>query len=184
MAGRTPYEAFRNFLHPLQQSISCVTPSVLTVREGGFYPRDEPYALFISGGAPVPIAGPQGAHFGLSVAQQYRLVEHAGARGPWKVSTIAYEYVLRTDVDGEEIVAYHWHPRGPSPITTPHLHVGAGAEVTRRDMLGAHLPTGRIALEEFLRCLIRDFEVSPHRQDWDTVLTDAQQAFEEWRTWP
>lgn len=153
MAGRTPHDAFQNFIQPLQRSLSCVTGTVLFVREGGYHPRDEPYALTI--GAPVRIGGPHGTHFGLSVDQQYRLVEYEGPRGPWKVSTIAYEYALLTDVDGDEIVAYHWHPRGRSPITTPHLHVAAGAGVARRDVRDAHLPTGRIALEGALIRLIQ-----------------------------
>lgn len=151
MAGRTPHEAYRNFLQPLQQAVSCVTDAVLVVRGGGYRPRDEPYALTIGDGAAVSIEGPQGTRFGLSIAQQYRIVEDASTLGPWKVTTAAYEYALLTGADGEEIFAYHWHPRGRSPITTPHFHLGPGARVERDDVAGAHFPTNRIALEEFLR---------------------------------
>src|SRR5688572_24850290 len=55
---------------------------------------------------------------------------------------IAYRYVL-FDENGSEILAYHWHPTGASPVTTPHLHVSA-----RRgdlDLSPAHLPTGVVS---------------------------------------
>ena len=184
MAGRTPHEAYNNFIQPLQQAVSCVTDAVLVVRGGGYYPRDEPYALTIGDGTAVSIGGPQGTRFGLSIAQQYRIVEDATSLGPWKVTTAAYAYALLTGADGEEIFGYHWHPRGRSPITTPHFHFGSGARVERADVVGAHFPSGRIALEEFLRCIIRDFQVTPQRHDWQDVLDATQQAFEAYRTWP
>jgi hypothetical protein len=184
VAGRTPHEAYSNFIRPLQQAVSCVTDAVLVVRGGGFFPRDEPYVLNIGDATAVSVAGPRGAHFGLTIAQQYRLVEDASTLGPWKVATAAYAYALLTAADGEEIFGYHWHPRGRSPITTPHFHFGSGARVERSDVSGAHFPSGRIALEEFLRCIIRDFQVSPRRADWQEVLDSTQQAFEIYRTWP
>jgi hypothetical protein len=184
VAGRTPHEAYNNFIQPLQQAVSCVTDAVLVVRGGGYYPRDEPFALTIGDGAAVSIEALRGTRFGLSIAQQYRIVEDATTLGPWKITTVAYEYALLTDTDGEEIFSYHWHPRGRSPITTPHFHLGHGARVERADVADAHFPTSRIALEEFLRCIIRDFQVMPQREDWQKVLDITQQAFEDYRTWP
>jgi hypothetical protein len=168
----------------LQQAISCVTDAVLVVRGGGYFPRDEPYAISFGDATAVSVAGPQGTRFGLSIVQQYRLLEDSSILGPWKVTTAAYAYALLTAVDGEEIFGYHWHPRGHSPITTPHFHFGSGAQVERPDVEGAHFPSGRIALEEFLRCIIRDFQVASRRADWQEVLDATQQAFENFRTWP
>ena len=108
----------------------------------------------------------------------------ASTLGPWKVATAAYAYALLTAADGNEIFGYHWHPRGRSPIATPHFHFGSGAGVERADVASAHFPSGRIALEEFLRCIIRDFQVMPRRGDWQEVLDSTQQAFETYRTWP
>ena len=184
MAGRNPHEAYNNFIRPLQQAVSCVTDAVLVVRGGGYFPRDEPYVVNIGDATAVSVAGPQGTRFGLSIAQQYRLVEDASTLGPWKVTTAGYAYALLTGADGEEIFGYHWHPRGHSPITTPHFHLGSGARVERADVAGAHFPSGRVALEEFLRCIIRDFQVAPRRDDWQEVLDATQQALETYRTWP
>jgi hypothetical protein len=87
------------------------------------------------------------------------------------VLTTGYLYQLRA---GErELLAYHWHPRGLSPHTDPHMHLGAAAELGFADLGTAHLPTGRIGLEHVLRLAIRDLGVEPRRGDWREVLGDA-----------
>lgn len=74
--------------------------------------------------------------------------------------------------DGSEILAYHWHPIGLSPVVEPHLHV------TNRhpffDLSKAHLPTGAVSPRAFLRCLITEFGVDPLRSDWQDILIDAE----------
>jgi hypothetical protein len=49
---------------------------------------------------------------------------------------------------------------------------------------GAHLATGRVALESLLRCAIAELGVEPLREDWRKVLDASERRFEEWRTWP
>jgi hypothetical protein len=49
---------------------------------------------------------------------------------------------------------------------------------------GAHVPTGRIALEELLRMAIAEFGARPRRKDWEQVLERTQAGYEDWRTWP
>ena len=83
------------------------------------------------------------------------------------------------DVDGREVVAYHWHPEGRSGVTTPHLHLGTGASVGRRDLAGAHLPTGRILLEDVLRLGVAELGVRPLRRDWREILERARGSREE-----
>lgn len=179
MAGRTPAEAVGAFLAPLQQALDCLTPTVLNV-SGGYYVADRPHALTLGDGDPVALSGEH--HLALSVAQNYRLVEFEGPRGPWKVQTTAYFYELRRG--DRELLVYHWHPRGASPYIKPHLHIGPGAEVGFAPLQGAHVPTGRIALEEVLRLAITEFGARPRREDWDEVLERTQAGYEAWRTWP
>ena len=182
MAGRTPAEAVQNFLGPLQQAISCVTKTVLNV-SGGYSPREdgEPHTLVLGDGSPDRL-GSNPPLF-LTVALHYHIVEASGKRGPWKVSIAAYWYSL-DDEQGQEILAFHWHPRGRSSVTSPHLHIGPGAGVQYPRLRGAHIPTGRVALEDVLRLAIRELGVEPLRRDWADVLDRTQRAFEQWRTWP
>jgi hypothetical protein len=104
---------------------------------------------------------------GLSIILHYRVVEDASVRGPWKVLTVAYYYVLE-DAEGRELFAYHWHPAGPSTVRFPHLHLGIG--VAREQFTTIHAPTGRIGLEEVLRFAITELRVRPLRRDWMDVL--------------
>jgi hypothetical protein len=177
MAGNTQREAVGNFLTPLQQALSCVTNSVLLV-SGGYYVREEPHIATIGDGGPVELPGD--SHVSLVVRHHYRIVEDPGPRGPWKVNTVGYLYSLKDSVD-KDIVSYHWHPY--IEPTSPHLHMGAGARIGRPEIVNAHLPTGRIALENVLRLAINEFHARPMRADWAEVLDRTQTAYEEWRTW-
>lgn len=179
MAGRTPQEAVHNFLEPLRKAVSCVTPAVLGV-SGGYFPSATPHVLTLAQGDPVRLRADPPVL--LSVIRHYRVVEHEGSRGPWKVSTAAYYYTL-SDVDEREIITYHWHPAGRSAVTYPHLHLGLAATVGYAPLAEAHVPTGRVPLEQVLRLAIRDLGVRPLREDWRDVLEATQSAHETWRTW-
>lgn len=180
MAGRTPALAVASFTGPLQRSLSCVTDAVLDVG-GGYHPAGGPHAATLAGGLPVPLAG--GENLSLVVALQYRIVEESGASGAWKVSISAYAYRL-LDPDEAELLAYHWHPSGRSAMTFPHLHLGSAGVGPGGALLRAHLPTGRVALEEVIRLAIVDLGAQPRRADWSEVLVESQKIFERWRTWP
>ena len=84
------------------------------------------------------------------------------------------------DRDDREILAYHWHPEGVSPITEPHLHLSgrlrpldAGDRVAPLALGEMHLPTGVVTLAQVVRWLITEFEVRPRRDDWETVLSNV-----------
>lgn len=179
MAGRTPHEAVREFVRPLQLALSCVTSEVL--RAGGYHVADEPHALTLERGLPVRLRGE--GRLSLTLDHHFRIVEDPGARGPYKCSTTSYLYGL-DDPDGREVLSYQWHPGGRSPVTWPHLHLGAAAEVGRSELARAHLPTGRVSIEELLRLAITELGVEPLRDDWREVLERTQGAYETWRTWP
>jgi hypothetical protein len=72
------------------------------------------------------------------------------------------------NAEGEDALAYHWHPQSISRVTWPHLHVG----VVGHPFMSArtHVPTGNVALADVVRLAIEAFDVSPRRADWRTVL--------------
>jgi len=161
----------------VQEVVRCVTYQPL--RYSTNYKSAEPPLLVLGNGDPVPLPGP--GRISLTFAMHYAIVRATGRRGPWRTSTRGYLYGL-DDADGHEILGYHWHPYGRSPETRPHLHLGAGAGVRRPELTSAHLPTGRIAIEDVLRMTITDFGVQPLRADWQQVLAESQAAFERSRT--
>ena len=111
---------------------------------------------------------------------QYRVTKAEGVRGPWKVSTAAYFYALH-DAEQRELMAFHWHPETEGQ-KGPHLHLYDASDII--DLLAkVHLPTGRIALEQFLRFLIVELDVKPLRDDWEKVLRQTQTKHEQFRSW-
>lgn len=182
MAGDSEYKAVQNFRNPIQKAVSCVTKITLTT--GWDYRVGYEQGLVLGDGDPVKLAGT--SQLTLSLLQNYRIVEARGERGPFKVSTTAYFYALE-DSKGHEIIAYHWHPNRKDLdgriVTFPHLHLRYGAQVKHKQLLKAHLPTGRIAIEDLLRIAITEFKVQPLRDDWANILKGPQSIYEEWRTW-
>lgn len=176
MVGSSPQEAVHNFIDPLQRVLSCLTDATLDWRGGYRLGAIHPVALNQGEAARLPRS-----RLALRVSQSYSVVIAEPPQGPYKVSTRAFLYALE-DQAGHEILAYHWHPKQTQHF--PHLHLGHGAKIGRRELQKAHLPTGRVSLEEFVRFMITDFHVAPARLDWDSVLAQAQAAFEKWRTWP
>lgn len=180
MAGRKPAEAVQRFFGPVQRALSCVTPAVVRVSS---YDPGGPHVLVLNDNEPVRLRGRTALW--LSVKMQFRVLEsREEGRGPWKVNTAAYHYALR-DAPTREFFSYHWHPEAAEEgrrIEHPHLHVwdeGRVGALLRK----AHLPTGRVALEEVLRLLITDLGVKPRRADSERVLRETQAAFQRWRTW-
>lgn len=178
MAGRTPPEAVRNFIEPLQSAISCITRSPINIR-GGYYVSDKPLPLVLGDGNPIRLTG---RRLFLAVQQLYVVVRAEGDLGPWKVSIVSYAYSLEDDAGAG--LHYNWHPVGTSEIKSPHLHLrNSGCRIASTDLGNAHLPTGRIALEEVLRISINDFGVRPLKDDWQEIIGNTQARFEGWRTW-
>ncbi len=137
---------------------------------GGYYVAEAPHALILSDGDAVPLAGAR--DLSLWIHQNYRVVETEGRRRSWTARTTGYVYRLLAG--GRELIAYHWHPRGRSPQTAPHMHLGPAAKLGFADLGRAHLPTGRIGLADVLRLAIRDLWVEPRRDDWREVLDEAR----------
>jgi hypothetical protein len=179
--GSSPHDAFQKFINPLQRAISCVTPVVFD-RRGDDRPFIE-HPLTLDEGQPVSVRrNPGRPALAVRITQRYQIVRAAGRRGPWKVQTVGYWYTLE-DREGQEIIAYHWHPAETPHILYPHMHAEQGGNGLI-ELQKAHLPTGRIAVEEFLRLLIETFAVRPRRVDWNRILRETQAEFEKWRTWP
>lgn len=176
MAGKTPHEAVTNYVTPLSLALSCVTTSVLNVA-GGYKPGNVHVAHL--SGSPTKLSGE--IPLTLSVRQNYRIVEDELPRGPWKVSIVAYSYVL-AEPEGAEFIAYHWHPLIPN-VSFPHLHLQSGLQLGFKRLQGVHIPTHRIAVEDVLRFVITELGVTPRRADWSEILDSSQAAFETWRTW-
>lgn len=182
MAGKTPYEAVKNYLNPIQLSLSCISHTVITVSPRGYENFDgHSHSLLIERGYPIKLPASSGTYY-LGIRHQYIIVEAEGDRGPYKVSTKAYEYKILNDKK-QEILAYHWHPQ--SQVKYPHLHIKQVSGSPISVLQKAHIPTSRIAIEDIVALLLdpNSFGVNPHRNDWETILESGRNKFHTWKTW-
>ena len=178
MPGRTAREAVEAYVKPIQQSLSCVTQSVL--KPSGYGESDKDDILTFPVGA-VPIGG-DGLHF--RFVQRFRTIVIPDQPHLKKVSTTYYSYAVEGD-GAEEIIGYHWHPMSTSRINYPHLHLGNGAKVGRPELENAkaHLPTGRVGIEEIVHLLIETFKVPTQRVDHAKILRTNLNKFFSFATW-
>ncbi|MGE3272045.1 MAG: hypothetical protein AB7P40_25045 [Chloroflexota bacterium] len=166
MASRTRTEAVNVFLSRIQRQLSCVTHDVVRVH-GSYQAPDARIDVYLAGGQPVRLQGPERIHLRVRLRLQLTQVEES--RGYWDADLAAYEYRL-SDPDDREILAYHWHPDGQSHVQTPHLHLGVAAAVGRVALLTAHLPTGQVSARDVVRLAVESFAVQPQRRDWAAIL--------------
>ncbi|MYC07241.1 MAG: hypothetical protein F4X57_08730 [Chloroflexi bacterium] len=75
----------------------------------------------------------------------------------------SYSYEIH-DAEGREVLLYHWHPRGNSPVVIFHLRLEHGTDVIREEVRNAHLPTGEVSLNAILWVLTAEMGVNPRRE--------------------
>jgi hypothetical protein len=127
MSIRTPREASEAFLASHRRMLSCVTTSVLIE---GLSPPRTPFD-YLGGDRPVPLRGP--LDLSLQVLIGFVVVDATNSNGPSQVQVTDYAYAVHR-TDGREVLAYHWHPFGLSPMTEPHVHLSgvlSGVELTK-----------------------------------------------------
>jgi hypothetical protein len=111
------------------------------------------------------------SHLTLAVSENYIITNDPATS--WQVHRAAYFYVIGRRDTGE-LLTYHWHPRGKSPVLSPHLHVRADIQVGGRWLGKAHLPTGAIRLEDVVALAIEDLGAEPLREDWELLLRETR----------
>lgn len=89
---------------------------------------------------------------------------------------VSYGFRL-SDRSDDELMAFHWHPVGLSPVVLPHLHLSSRLPELAVDggranlaLAALHIPTGHVALSDIVRFLIAEVGVEPRRSDWMDVL--------------
>jgi len=168
-------DADNNFAYFFRESLSVVTNSYLTGRREG----DKRVLLYEP---PVKLERKGGDPLSMAVTQTYLI---SGVNGGFKAKTTSYSYELmvKKDRNLETIVEFHWHPDITPKLKWPHVHIKGN---TAEGELGRkHFPTARLAVEDFLRFLIRDFDVKPRLSYavWKEILTRNKREFVANASW-
>ncbi|HEX5308922.1 MAG TPA: hypothetical protein VFW38_07570 [Solirubrobacteraceae bacterium] len=125
----------------------------------------------MAGNDPVALRGT--SRLTLAISEHYFVVN--APDNDWQVQSAAYFYAVGRQDTGE-LLAFHWHPCGNSPVTTPHLHVRANIQIGERWLGKVHLPTGFVAIEDIVTLAIRELGAEPLREDWEALIADHTRA--------
>jgi len=179
LPGRTPAEAARAFLEPLQQALGCVAHAKITTSPGGLSRPGGPHWWSINAGRGVALSTGHQLH----AQMWYSLVEEEGHRGPWRASTRGYAYSVQ-DHEGRELLAAHWHPESPGRHVEPHLHLPAKV-LSEEGVFLAQEPlyTGRFTFEALIRFGVTNLQARPMCEDWNDRLTLAEAPHTLYRSW-
>lgn len=181
MPGKTRNEAFEAYARPLKSALGCITRETLLRRtisksedRDGF-----PLQEFFFVNNPVRLKN-TGLAFNFS--QYFRVAWHDPG---YKIATKAYTYEIEDEQSGHELFAFHWEPEAPnSKITIPHMHIGfALRHATLRINNRAHIPAGRVPVEDVVYFLVTELGVAPLNSDWDRTIRESRRAFMDNKSW-
>ncbi len=172
MPGRASAEAFRAFIDPIQQDLSCIVHAKITTSARGM----EVGKVHVrSINREQGLAMPDGYHF--DALMNYEVIRTEDRA--YRVTTHSYLYSLRRH--GEEVFAMHWHPAGHSDYEHPHMHLNLPGGVDY-DTSKAHLPVGRLTFEDAVEWVI-NVTAAPAREDWMDVLESNRALHVTHRSW-
>ena len=185
MPGRNPHGAIEAFLVPLRSSAACLTKTQWVCSPIKGQPVGEVHTVALNRGEPVSLRGADirlqfeaSIKFTVIKQDEDKFGQPVGSSDRYKVSTRGYMYTVMTH-EGEELIAYHWHPTGKSDATFPHEHIGTAAlnpnvPLKRKD----HLRTGRISFESVIFNLFQ-IGITPLNLNYPQILDMNQTAFDK-----
>lgn len=157
MPGQTPQGAFDAYADPLKAVFSCITRQPLRreILKNRRNAAGIPLEHFFFANAPVRLKAAD-RNFALTFDQFYRVL-------------------LMPDETYRE-------PH--SAIAFPHMHIGFGLRGHDLPIDNkAHIPSGRVALEDVVLFAIRELKVKPLRENWEEIIGRARERFFEHRSW-
>jgi len=173
--ARSPNQADNNFAYFFRESLSVVTNAYLTAgREG-----NKRVLLYEP---PVKLERKAGDPLYMAVTQTY-LISPANGGFKTKTTSYSYELLVKKDNSLQTIAEFHWHPDATPNLKWPYAHIKGN---TAEGELGRkHFPTARLAIEDFIRFLIRDFDVKSRlaHADWKEILTRNKREFVTSASW-
>ena len=183
MRANTPAEAFDEYAKPLRAVLGCLTRETLLKKTipGSTDQYGNALQRFFFVKSPVRLKG-SGLCFDFS---HYFRIVWRGETSSYTVETASYTYEIEDEATQHELLAFHWEPESlHSAVRIPHLHVGfALADKTLPFNNKAHIPGGRVALEDVVHFLLSDLKVAPLNSNWEAVLAGSREGFMQRKTW-
>jgi hypothetical protein len=124
--------------------------------------------LYLYLGQTLRVSAESGGYRLRTLAYSYRISDGPHRTDHW---LIRWEYTAR-DLNAQEPAL---HPRHHCHVNTEVLFCGK-----LRDLVGMHIATGWITIEEVIRFLIQEFGANSKDDNWDSLLIDSEAMFRKW----
>lgn len=165
-------DAYNVYLNSFQSVLSCVTSRPLARRR-----CEDTEELFLVN-SPVRL---KGSDLLFSVTQYFRIVNSAEL-DDCAVRTESYTYEILDSITQNDLFCFHWEPN--STVQYPHIHLGFAAKGHGLPIDNkAHIPSGRVAIEDVVAFLIKDLGVKPLTDNWITVVGLSRGLFYKNKKW-
>lgn len=180
MPGRNPQQAVVSFLEPLRDALAVLDgyAKILVHKRGG-YRANLAYAWILNGEDGMELRGVGR----LRATMQFQVVRCDPAtneeRHPFRVTTLGYNYKI-SNVEDEDLIRFHWHPRGAGANPHPHVHALPNLE--------SHVYLPRVTLETVIRACMEmgaPMTVDAAEAIKHLALTEAPHMLHRsWSDWP
>lgn len=143
MPGHDPYEAVRDFMKPLEETVAVLDGFTKLFLSSRSFRKGKLYAWSLNG-----VDGMRLRDVGLFKAEMhFEIIDADPAKyeKPLRVTTRGYRYSLRGEDENLRWMM-HWHPNGTSDVDYPHLHI--------QPNLKQHQPTPRLTFEKAIEWCI------------------------------
>jgi hypothetical protein len=165
MPGRTPTEAFIEFIAPVRQALGFIAAGRLVFGgdNRGFL-VGQPEKVSFNDGDPVRLRSSLAGSIFLELTLRVETIHIAFGPEPYDCRLVGYWYALSTSAN-REILAFHWTPDMiGTQRSFPHMHVGSvvsgAGEVASDRFHKLHIPTGYVSVPALVRFAIQEFGVS------------------------
>jgi hypothetical protein len=174
LPGDTPEEAFESYALPLKQVLGCVTSAHIRRPPGRQFGNESSPSLFAFTENPARLNGSR--DLCLYFSQWFYVGPFDEKR--FKVYTTSYRYHVINAADTyHELISFHWEP-GRSATDNPHIHIGFSARDCDPPFSPkAHIPSGRVPIEDVVLFLIEELKVEPITHEWQAIILKARSAF-------
>lgn len=170
MADRGAAEAAEDYRSAIRRIVSCITHDII-LDQGEHKSPTQPRLLQIPGGKTL-LKMHETTDTRLSFAFAYGYQAIMSPEGDWQIIITGYHYSFKLN-EGQELLAYHWHPEPGQLVAYPHLHIEAGSGISFENLHKTHLPTGVVSPEKVILSAIEGLCVEPAREDWRSILEHA-----------
>jgi hypothetical protein len=164
MPGRTPTEAYFQFIEPMQRALNFIAVGrLLLSRPFGSSVGGRLIDTSFNEAEPAPIGGANIGRLYLRAACRCRIDTELSTPRSYQCRLVGYSYGF-LNAEGRDLLTFHWNSNATGAERSfPHLHIGApvssGSTLIPERLHKLHIPTGVIPVGALVRFAIEELEI-------------------------